>query len=368
MYNMKKNLYVLPLFLSISFFLASCQMHKRPAIGKEREIFVIADSIEYTNFANSLQFVFEKYIYTPQPEKYFTLIRKNFGELNKVKNKKNVIIIAPLNSESETSQYISEIFDSTSKAKVYDDKGASVNKYNLWHNNQLVMLITAPTYEDLNRFLLNNADRLLYAFQNISNKRLYESLYNPKYERKDIEAEILFKHYWFIYVQADFHLAINDTLNNFVWLRRAPGSEMERWIFVYYIENASLELLNIDSIKNIRNKITQKYYRTSDDLYYVVLEDDYFNSTEVNFNGRYSILLQGLWKMTDKGMGGPFINYSFYDEKQKRFYMLDGSIYAPKFRKRDIIQQLDVILNSFKTINEMSKEDIEKLKKILIKS
>lgn len=362
---MKRNYLYPVLYFSFLIFFSSCQLPKKNAVGKEKEIIVIADSLEFTNFANSIQYVFEKFIYTPQPEKFFILNRKGFEELNKFKNRKNIIIIAPLNSESETAQYLNTVFDSLSKAKVYEDKGVSVNKYNLWANNQLVMYITAPTFEDLNRFLLNNGDRLFYAFQNISNKRLYESLYNPKYERKDIEAKILFQHNWFIYVQADFHLAINDTLNNFVWLRRAPGSEMERWIFVYYVDNASPEALHIDTIKQIRNKITEKYYRSSDDQHYVLLEDNFFNAMEANFNGRYAIATQGLWKMSDLGMGGPFINYTFYDEKQKRLYMLDASVYAPKFSKRDIIQQLDVILQSFKTIDELNKDFIDKLQKAL---
>jgi hypothetical protein len=60
-------------------------------------------------------------------------------------------------------------------------------------------------------------------------------------------------------------------------------------------------------------------------------------------------------------MGGPFINYTFFDEKTKRLYMVDGSIYAPKYYKRNLIQQVDVILQSFMTESELTadrKEDL----------
>jgi hypothetical protein len=41
--------------------------------------------------------------------------------------------------------------------------------------------------------------------------------------------------------------------------------------------------------------------------------------------------------------------------------MIDGSIYAPRYYKRNLIQQMDVTLQSFKTRAELSKERIEEL-------
>ena len=60
-------------------------------------------------------------------------------------------------------------------------------------------------------------------------------------------------------------------------------------------------------------------------------------------------------------MGGPFVNYFFYDEKTQRIYMIDASIFAPKYYKRNLIQQLDVTLQSFRTKDELSQERIEEL-------
>jgi hypothetical protein len=67
-------------------------------------------------------------------------------------------------------------------------------------------------------------------------------------------------------------------------------------------------------------------------------------------------MTQGLWRFNDNSGGGPFINYTFYDEDTKRIYMLDASIFAPKYLKKSIIQQVDVLLHSFKTEKEISPE------------
>jgi len=176
-----------------------------------------------------------------------------------------------------------------------------------------------------------------------------------------VEGKFLKDYGWVIYVQADFKVAKNVSGDNFVWLRRSPGSDMERWIFVHWLENATPEYLNEDSIKAIRNRVTKKFYKTTDNLGYVVIAEDYFTVNEVNFNDKYALFTQGLWDLNIKGMGGPFVNYVFYDEETHRLYMLDGSIYAPKFYKRNLIQQMDVTLQSFRIEKELSKNRREDL-------
>ena len=130
---------------------------------------------------------------------------------------------------------------------------------------------------------------------------------------------------------------------------------------IHWIDNASPAYLNADSIRAIRNRMTEKFYRTTDDSSYVIIAKNYYMTSEVNFNGRYALLTQGLWELNTKGMGGPFINYTFFDEKTKRLYMLDGSLYAPKYYKRNLIQQMDVTLQSFLTKAQLSKDRIEDL-------
>jgi hypothetical protein len=300
-------------------------------------------------------------INTPMPEKLFTLKRVSSNQIEKVQRKKNIVIVAPLNSGSYTSEYIKSITDKEIQKRLETENDFILSKYDLWAKNQLVTVLSAANMQELEFKILKNKDNLLYAYQKQSDARLKESLYAPRYERKAIEGLLLRDHGWVIYVQADYKLAKNDKENNFVWLRRSPGSEMERWIFIHWIDNATPEYLNADSIKSIRNRLTQKFYQTSDDSSYVVIADSFFTTSEVNFNERYALFTQGLWDLNIKGMGGPFVNYTFYDEKNKRLYMLDGSIFAPKYYKRNLIQQIDVILQSFLTKDELTQDRIDDL-------
>lgn len=356
-----KKILLLSLLFCIIVILSSCGDHKKLAAGLEDKIYVIADSAEYDQLFPVLDSVFGKVMYTPQPEKTFDLIRRDYYLLEDLKSLKNIIIVAPLNSSSIVSRYVNSILDSNVKAKVESDSEFVFNKYDLWAQNQLVMVLTAPTIDQLKEHMSKNSDNLLYYFQKISNKRLSQNLYNDKYEQKEIEAKLLKDYGWMIYVQTDYLLALDKPEDNFVWLRRSPGTDMERWIFVHWIENASPEFLHPDSIIQERNRLTEKFYRTSDEKSFVKVAENYMTTNEVNFLDRYALATQGLWEMVDKSMGGPFINYTFYDETTRRIYMLDGAIYAPKYFKKALIQQVDITLQSFLTEKQISEKRKQEL-------
>ena len=304
-----KNYYLLYAFLILILAAWGCDS-KKAATGSEDEIYVVADSVEYEQLRNSLETTFEKVIYTPQPENLFTLKRISVNEIENFKNRKNIIIVAPLNSSSMTSQYIKAVVDSDAIKKLLENNGFVIKKYGLWARDQLVMLLTAPDMQQLEFDILQHKDDLLYAFQKISDSRLYSSLYSSKYEQEKVEGKLLKDYGWIIYVQADFQVALNKPGNNFVWFRRSPNSDMERWIFVHWIDNASPALLQADSIKAIRNKLTKKYYRTSDDSAYVVIAQDYYTTSEVNFKGKICNLYPGIVGIKYKGNGRTF--YKLY--------------------------------------------------------
>lgn len=350
-----KKIFVFTILISVSGFLfLSCGGENKNAWGSDDEIIVFADSSDFYELEASLLTVFNKVIYTPQAEVLFNMVRKDVSQFEQYRKFKNILFIAPLDTLHQVSKIVGNMLTEDVRLLVMNDSVSVINKHDVWAKNQLVMILTSPNLEKLKNNILNSHQDLIYYFQKASDKRLFASLYNEKYERKDIEAQLLKDYGWMIYVQADFSIALNKKEDNFVWLRRGAGTEVERWIFVHWIENASPSLFHKDSINAIRNRLTQKYYRTSDDSGFVRIADDYYSIQETNFLKRYALMTQGLWVMSDATMGGPFVNYTFYDNDTKRLYMLDGSVYAPKFFKKKIIQQVDVTLQSFLTDKEIT--------------
>ena len=357
---MKKYLIILLLF-SLIFFSIGCDSSQKPATGFEDEIYVVADSVDFDVVKESLQKTFEVQINTPLPEKLFTIKRISSNQIQKIENKKNIVIVSPLNSSSQTYKIIDELIDEKDYRRFLSDKNYIHYIYDLWAKNQIVAIISAKTLSDLDFKIEKNKDSLLVTFQRQSDYRLKESLYNPKYEMKNVESKLLLNYGWIIYAHKDYKLEKSDRKEKFVLFKSFADKEKEKSLFVFWIDSTSHLYLNPDSVKSIRNKVAAKYFSSSSDSSYIVLIDSLVNTTEINFNGRYALYTQGLWKNTKDNSVGPFVNYTLYDDVKKRIYMLDGSVNAPKYYKRNLIQQVDVMLQSFRTVYELSDERVDEL-------
>ena len=344
-------------FLSIVslFTLESCEHSYKIARGAEDEIIVVADTADYEALKIPLQDIFEKVIFTPQPEKLFNLKRISPHEIENYQNYKNVILIAPLNSSSNTSKFVKALLDTSKSLQKSAGSDFMIPKYNLWAQNQLVMILTARDLPQLQQELVSNKEILLNSFHKISDKRLNACLYGSKTEKKSTEGMLLKSYGWIIYVPSDFTVVENESKENFFCMKNSSGKDMGKWIFVHWIDNATPAYLNEDSVRAIRNRLTDEYYKWPGYSSFVKIGKENCINDEVTFSGRYALLTQGLWENT-KEMQGPFINYTFFDVNTKRLYMVDGCINAPDYYKRNLIQQMDVMLKTFKTKAELSYE------------
>ena len=85
----------------------------------------------------------------------------------------------------------------------------------------------------------------------------------------------------------------------------------------------------------------------------MVVADDYAPviSEEIEYNGMYAIKTSSLWKLVGDFMGGPFVNYTFIDEKRNKVITIDGYAYAPNKPKRDLLIQTEAIIQSLKFVD-----------------
>ena len=94
----------------------------------------------------------------------------------------------------------------------------------------------------------------------------------------------------------------------------------------------------------------EKYIRGTFEGSYMEIDRRRPVTTEnINFLDRFGYETRALWHMTGDAMGGPLLNYSFYDEEQRRIYMIDGMVFAPRYNKREFLRQVEAIAYTFRT-------------------
>jgi hypothetical protein len=75
---------------------------------------------------------------------------------------------------------------------------------------------------------------------------------------------------------------------------------------------------------------------------------------EISFNKKFAIEMKGLWRTNNLTMGGPFISFILVDEPMGMLYYIEGFTFAPGKDQREIMRELETILYTFKTSNEIA--------------
>ncbi len=141
---------------------------------------------------------------------------------------------------------------------------------------------------------------------------------------------------------------VSKKTRDFAWIRQESKDYTEA-VMIYTYPYEDKKQLNPQHIIALRDSISKQYIPGPTEGSYMTSEKEFAPvSKEINFNGLYAIEMRGLWKLKGDFMGGPFINYTFVDEKNNRIIMLDGFLYSPKKPKRDLLKQIESIIYTYK--------------------
>ncbi|NNF04440.1 MAG: DUF4837 family protein, partial [Rhodothermales bacterium] len=115
-----------------------------------------------------------------------------------------------------------------------------------------------------------------------------------------------------------------------------------------------------------RDSLTREWIQGNVGGWVNVDERRELTSDNIDFLDRFAYETRGLWHMVGEdaagsmleyGMGGPFVNYAFYDQETGRVYMIDGMVFAPNYDKREFLRQMEVIAHTFRTRTSSTQVD-----------
>ena len=349
------------LFAIVCLLLLSCGLESGEtnknylpiARGKAGVILIVMDTSKYNDeLGLALRKVLaEPIMGLPQPEPYFTIQNINPLKLNKLlKAAKNMIFVTTLNGGSQQNQELLKYITNDSKKKINTDTSLYMfTKQDDFARGQEVLHLFGKDDETLISKIEENGSKILNYFNQIEKKRLEKTMF--KGAEQNLVNVLIKDHEFSLKLPLGFELAKNT--KEFVWMR-VMDKEIEKNIFVYHEPFASQDPFN-DPLE-FREKITRKFMMDSQKSDIIMtLQDVPFTTTELNFKGKYAKQTKGLWKLSDISGGGPFLSYVFVDESQKRIYYLEGYVYAPSKDKREPMREIEVILDSFVSGDDLPK-------------
>ncbi len=350
---------IMLVFASLPFSGCEALDYKPDAVGAEVEIAIVIDLERWNGeIGNTLRDELSPWIGTlPAPERMFKLVHVPLTDkkaLKRLKTLKNIVFAAPISDSTAEARFLRSILDEDGEAGISGGISVVVPRRDLWRKKQQVFYVLARNEEASVKAIRTSAENIRYAFNSIVRERIGEDMFR-KGRQLDIEQHLMEKHGFAVNAQHDYFIAIDTT--DFVWLRRTVNSDSWRSVFVSWIDDASPNSLTPEWIYEARQRLTETWITGTMGGFVAIDFRRDLETENIDFLGRFGYETRGLWHMIghdengnliEYGAGGPFVNYSFYDETTRRIYMIDGMVFAPGFEKREFLRHVEIIARTFR--------------------
>ena len=322
------------------------------ARGEAGEVILVMDSTLWKqDLGKSIREVYHASVPgLNQPEPYFQLRRVDPLALNNVlKSARNMIFVVTLESKTKSSRKLRSYFTENSLDLIRQDTSIfTYTQKDEFARGQNVLYLLGENEADLAEKIRANQSNLRGYFNKIETDRLEEKLYKSL-QQKGIENRLASEHQFKLDIPFGYEIAIEK--EGFIWLRQLD-LEIEKNLFFSYQPYNIPDVFEEQGLLKHRNKIARDNIFDIEDTT-VYLTTQYIPGVadlitkEVNFKNQYAVETRGLWKLSDNSLGGPFLSYTLVDESLNRLYYIEGYIAAPGKDKRELIREIEVILNTF---------------------
>ena len=321
------------------------------SMGRLNEIFVVADSTLLAGtVGDTFNYYFQApYLILPQPEPLYDVRHETPRRLSlnpRLKEMKTYVIVADLEDEdSPTTQMIMDDIGPEKRREIKETKGFTVTVgRNKWAGGQMLIYIVGFGEDKL----VENIQRSFPQIVKKLNEEFYPKLEATAYqggENPAIAQELEEKMGVKLKVPGDYVKAIYDEDNQTMWIRR-DAPKLNANIMLHKLKYTAQEQLSREGLKEIRNKLGAQYVSTTLDSTYMIVNDidlPMFVET-IEIDDYYALEARGIWEIVNDFMAGPFISYLIHNPNTNELLFIDAFIYAPGEDKRDVMQEMEVIL------------------------
>jgi len=266
----------------------------------------------------------------PQPEPIFKLAHINVSGFSDMFKKHKCLLIVEINPNLE--------------------KPVVETGEDLWAAPQRVMKIVAPNRAAWCETFNEQKEAYKLMYDKVERDRIMTVL-RPSNDVK-ITQRIKEKMGFDMTIPSGFFISLDEP--DFMWIRK----ELEKnsfGIFIYTTPYKDTLQLEMNSLVSTRDRMLQKYIPGPTDGSFMTTEKE-FVPPMVNYISSYptgfAAEMRGMWCLVGDYMAGPFISYTFPDNRTGNLVTLEGYVYYPNQNKRDDLLQLQSLLYSIKMPEE----------------
>ncbi len=338
---MKYSIFTI-ILISVLFF-AGCSNFKPEAIGSFNSVYAFADDEELSKIEEPLEIAIARQIVTPRPERLLRIFWGDTASFDNATKHHIVLVAASLESPGHFGAFVRMSLSKAAYDSVKTGKYNIFIKHDPWAKNQILVILTAPTADQLRTYILTHTDEIFDQINDYTNEQVSNWIFSEfqgQGEKFDIERKIAADYGFRIRVPRMFDWEKGKAENRFLWLR---ALEPERWVFVYWIplDSSSNGKISLKWLVHTRDSLCQIYYEGDS------IVDGTLTYEHTTFHNIPAIKYRARWKNRKAVAGGPVVGYIFDDTSHNRRYILDGAVFAPGIRKEPYLRHCEVIMLSF---------------------
>jgi hypothetical protein len=325
--------------------------------GSPGDMLIIMDSIQWKGtLGKEVRKVFASEMPgLPQSEPVFNIVHMHPVRKGLLHQMRNIVYVFTLDQKTSGAIFVRNKFTKQTIERIKTDTSFHLStRQDEFAKNQHVMYLFGTTEDQLISYLHRQKQNIVDYCNKMERERMVKQLprsssspsqFLPRELKCDLRVPLTYK--------------LADKSEDFVWFRMiGPNSDRDIWL-TWKPYTSEYQLLP-DSLIEWRDQTLKKYVFEDPerpDTYLVTeQEDSKVHARQLRFNDQFSIELRGLWVTNTHTMGGPFLGYALVDEGRQLLYYIEGFAYNPGRDKREMIRELEAIIWTFKTSNQLPKK------------
>ncbi|MBQ3709741.1 MAG: DUF4837 family protein [Bacteroidales bacterium] len=303
------------------------------SLGGTSEILVVTQNDEQWNglIGDTIRSFFYQAQYgLPQPEELKKLAHVNVEGFTDMFKKHKCLLIVEINPDLE--------------------KPVVETGENVWAAPQRVVKIIAPDRVSWCKTFNDRKEAYKVWYDKVERERML-SIFRPNKDA-NIAARVKEKLGFDITIPQGYSICKDEP--DFMWIHK----ELEKnsfGIFIYTTPYKDTIQLEMSNLVTVRDRMTQRYVPGPVEGSFMTTEKQEMppvvNYTS-NFPTGFAAEMRGMWCLVGDHMGGPFVSYTFPDDRTGNLVTVEGYIYYPNQKKRDDLLQVESMIYSIKMPEE----------------
>lgn len=330
--------------------------NKPSALSKMNDVVIVTDDDMWdSEVGDTLRYYFASaYPILPRPEPFFDLRHFSVQDLSAEPLRKElrtyVIAIDLSDEDSDVNKMFKRDIGEERYLKAKSDPTftSSVGR-SKWARGQLIVYLFANSEEALFEVIQKNFSAVAKRIHMHDEKALHSQVYSKK-EDLGLSKKLSDKFAIDLLIPGDYQIAKEDDEFGLFWLRKNIKEGGALNLVFRQVEYTNERQLAIGYAKKLRDEYGKNYVHSDVAGSHMLTNDEDLPMYEYNkeIDGHYAKEYRGIWEMSKDFIGGSFATYLILNEETNKILFVDAWAFAPGKKKRDLMQQLEHLVNELK--------------------